>query len=798
MFESFNDFIKNEARDFNDPLLIKMRAAQMKANKKAAEDAEKKAKELSPAKKKKIAKLKAEKEDILKQMDLEAGMMGDDWDDDMANSYGEALNDIDKEIIKLGGNPMSENATNESKIQLKRKYTENHPAITAGKFARVRNKMLEAIGDGKITQEEFESILKEFSNDSKRWSQLNKRYFSVSEDGISLSKFGKKILSKITVNENMDNMFGSFKDFINESNEVNEREFVYTRSKGFKMAADRIEQLSNQLDPNSMLCKNISSKGDNVKHEFKVMKDHMDRIYTIWQEIEYMIDMQYESVEPLCEAEVEMDAMDPDNKDFLKFLKKHRVKIIDKSMEGPGGNIPVILMQGKRKDLEAVLADCEYGWCDEELAEYIDESASVNENKYADAGKLGYNDQFLDRKQSLSKTLSLDLGLNPKHEFGGGDWLGFDYVSLYATGGKKAGTIISDALTGKYTYDELKAAAAEFLGIKESVELNEAFKSSKLRNLMNMDHGHTSYGRKIHGLAQAFYNLTKAKLDQIGDEHLIDYPNPEKAAKEFKKNTDVVVFYIADNEKTNPYADKNSYNDLIRPGILGLSQGSEFLGAHYAGSGKRLGKNKGKSDYVTSISKESAIGGNKKYRGYEASGLYTVKRVAELADRAIVVNLEAFKGGELDARPKVQARAEAQEGAIAFQSAEDFKKAQRKRYQDILATKASKLPLDKIVEDSINVLTKHIADAMKGGEKTKYNEIKIGEDKRGREIKITDAANIMSGILGDYERYVRYVADAEKEKDSGYSSGYYEKEAKEYAKRVTDKAKKVKNMDYAW
>ena len=231
MFESFNDFIKNEARDFNDPLLIKMRAAQMKANKKAAADAEKKSKELSPAKMKKIAKLKAEKEDILKQMDLEAGMMGDDWDDDMANSYGDALNDIDKEIIKLGGNPMSENVTNESKIQLKRKYTENYPAVTAGKFARVRNKMLEAIGDGKITQEEFESILKEFSNDSKRWSQLNKRYFSVSEDGISLSNFGKKILSKITINENMDKfIFESFSEFAsaNKGGLVRESEQLIT------------------------------------------------------------------------------------------------------------------------------------------------------------------------------------------------------------------------------------------------------------------------------------------------------------------------------------------------------------------------------------------------------------------------------------------------------------------------------------------------------------------------------------------------------------------------------------------
>lgn len=88
----------------------------------------------------------------------------------------------------------------------------------------------------------------------------------------------------------------------------------------------------------------------------------------------------------------------------------------------------------------------------------------VNASAYIKAGKLGYNDQFLGRR-SLSYTLSTDLGLNPKNEFGGGDWLGFDHVSLYASGGKKTGTILGDALTGKYTYDELKDAAAKFLGL---------------------------------------------------------------------------------------------------------------------------------------------------------------------------------------------------------------------------------------------------------------------------------------------------------------------------------------------
>ena len=116
---------------------------------------------------------------------------------------------------------------------------------------------------------------------------------------------------------------------------------------------------------------------------------------------------------------------------------------------------------GEEKDVEK---DLELDGEGEAEGEEITEA--VNASGYVKAGKLGYNDQFLG-KRSLSYTLSTDLGLNPKHEFGGGDWLGFDHVSLYTSGGKKSGTILGDALKDKYTYDELKAAAADFLGIKE-------------------------------------------------------------------------------------------------------------------------------------------------------------------------------------------------------------------------------------------------------------------------------------------------------------------------------------------
>lgn len=96
-----------------------------------------------------------------------------------------------------------EDFLNEKKsIVLKRQYTENHPSITAGLTASVRNKMIEALADGKLTQEEFNTILSEFSNDSKRWMTRNAKYFNVSEDGVTLSRFGKRVLKTFAINEN--------------------------------------------------------------------------------------------------------------------------------------------------------------------------------------------------------------------------------------------------------------------------------------------------------------------------------------------------------------------------------------------------------------------------------------------------------------------------------------------------------------------------------------------------------------------------------------------------------------------
>ncbi len=77
------------------------------------------------------------------------------------------------------------------------------------------------------------------------------------------------------------------------------------------------------------------------------------------------------------EATVEVDAVDPKDKGLAKLLKKHKVTLEVINKEGPSG-FPEVRLTGSYKDLKAVLADSEYGWDDEDLADYIEESNTEN------------------------------------------------------------------------------------------------------------------------------------------------------------------------------------------------------------------------------------------------------------------------------------------------------------------------------------------------------------------------------------------------------------------------------------
>ena len=87
--------------DLNDPIMMKLRAAQMKKNKDAAKkiDTEKQNKNAI-----KIKALKKKRAEVMRDMEQEAEPEGGK----IADRYGKLLNRIDNDIIKLGGNPMTE------------------------------------------------------------------------------------------------------------------------------------------------------------------------------------------------------------------------------------------------------------------------------------------------------------------------------------------------------------------------------------------------------------------------------------------------------------------------------------------------------------------------------------------------------------------------------------------------------------------------------------------------------------------------------------------------------------------
>lgn len=519
---------------------------------------------------------------------------------DLVDHYGF---DIDDFTDKYG--MAAESIVTERNITIKRQYTENHPAVVVGKAAKIRNKVLEAIKDGKISQEEFDNLLKEMTADSKRWLRRNSRHFNVSEDGISLSKSGKSILKNVMVSE------------------ATEKAPKIWVPGGFDKAISKY--------PNNKITRKI-----------------------------------------VLDAAVKWE-VDPE--DAISYV--------------------------------------EYGWA-----------------------------------------IDLDENKNTKD------------------------------MKTKFIYESF----AEFVENKlNEGTLNEAFASAKLASLLMGAYAMPK------DLPQAFYNMSKLALDKIQDIDIIEL-TPEQAKKE--KRESAVYLYFTTNEKENPYAGKSSYNSKSVPAntLLAITDGSnEWMNAEWTryskqATGRTLAKTK--RDDSAGINKSSA---NDQY----GTGISSLKQVVDLADRAYCLDLTVLRARYSTTDLKAEREA-ARKGATAIMDPRAFRDENKARYNAILAQKASELPMDKVVLDAIETLSNQIKDALSKGEKGKYGELIMGLDPKGREVKLSDASNLMRGILDDYQNYVGDVAASEKEVAAGYGTSYYDRSIKERSKNIMDRVKKIENKNYAW
>lgn len=778
------------------------------------------------------------------------------------------------------------------KLQIKRKYTENHPAQTVGKTANVRNAVLQAIKDGVVTREEFNKILSELSTSSSQWASRNRKYFNVSEEGVKLSKWGRRILAELdetpkaaevfeatVVMDAMDpkskilkkllkkhkvtmkvldpsgpsgwpevELTGSREDLqsvlaspdgwddpelgeyieesvVNEKIKVTKSDWpnavVKYKGKKYEIEFDDYDVIDDHgNEGKDLYFMGVDQEGGNW--EVDVYADYRDEVEDIhWDTLIYKgID---ESVvneakfvkdfdKAVLDAETEKDVLkvypkaefyvgkmshffgelEP-NLFFKAYYAKYYKQDTGKSIKGDFKITTVYSEKGSRY-----------------VNLHVEESAITENYEVIYSDGVSAMKKFRNEKQALDfmkKTIASNKKLRDIAVYKPGMhsttqtelvvkfWGDGSYLDNVSKRDKDLAAKKLEENTNMKSEINLFESFSDFVGANF---LNEAIKSSILRTVLSNGREGKQAKKNLSQLAKGFYNLSKVALDKIEDEDFIISNDVSKIFKNYGGSSHV-LFFISDNEKENPYYDHNngSWNDYkMVPGggivLAAMSGDRQFYAnewSRWAGARSWSKEKKGDVDQ---------IGINHKYRGWGASGLNNGKRIAEMSDRVIVINLELIRQ-KYSTQQLRDARKAAKADATAFKSDKDFRDANRNRYHKILADKAASLPLDKMVSDAIDKLAKQISDGLKKGEKTRYQEIKIGESPKGKEVKAKDASQHMSNILDDYSRYVDYIRQAEEsEARYGEKESYYERESKNYAKQIKERINKIDSFDYAW
>jgi hypothetical protein len=337
-----------------------------------------------------------------------------------------------------------------------------------------------------------------------------------------------------------------------------------------------------------------------------------------------------------------------------------------------------------------------------------------------------------------------------------------------------------------FEMNRLVESFSEFVENLNGGQLNESFASSKLASLL------VGAQKMPKDLPNAFYHMSKLALDKIQDVDIIEM-DPETAKKE--KRANAVYFYFTTNEKENPYSASDwSTRTIAANTLLAITDGqNEWMNAEW----NRYGKGKaGRTLKVTKRDDSAGINKSSANSSY-GSKISSLKQVVELADRAYCLDLDILRARYSTSSLQSQ-RADAKRGATAFQNDKDFKAENIKRYNDILATKAAELPLDSLVSKAIETIADQIKDGIAKGLKGRYDELIVGLDPKGREVKMNDAANLMRNLLDEYSRYCGDAVNQEKEVAAGYGGSYYEGSMRQRAKNIQDYLKKVDTLNYAW
>lgn len=314
-------------------------------------------------------------------------------------------------------------------------------------------------------------------------------------------------------------------------------------------------------------------------------------------------------------------------------------------------------------------------------------------------------------------------------------------------------------------------------------EVSEALASSKLRSVKAID----QYLGGNKNLLKQLYGTYGIAFDKVTDDQVIEM-NPMTAYKDRNKG-ESIVFYVTTREKENPYYSEGGARKFPANSLLAITNGDNlFLGYSWARYG-RTGRVRADK------SADGAYGVDKRYKGFGASGLYSVKRVAEIADVAYVIPLD-----QVARTADIQKERAAQKaGAIALIDPKKFKEENLKRYKEIAAQKiAGKDEVSKLVLKAIDEISAQIKGAIESNEVDGYGQPIVGKNNKGRAASVSDAANHMRRIMEAYNDYVSALREAERYSEDGGSRKYYEERSKEKLIDVRSLLNQTSNFGYAW
>lgn len=809
------------------------------------------------------------------------------------------------------------------KITLKRVYTEKYPEITVGMSASVRNKIIEAISDGKLTKEEFNSLVSELSGDSKRWLRRNAKYFNVSEDGVVLSKFGKRVLRSVSINENSDVVFESTRSQIGIIDRRGVIHSTYVHSDGYpdgvgQMAKDHFSDTKKMKELLKLGKNGISYlepgieggeghsfdspvEGQTVfygrdrgetrfdmtqKRKLEDLDDYLQDVANDGAEYVYLWDEKEkewkyavaktkdgrQSGLQVLESELIEDIVEEGRNAFITAARAAKAKGL-KEFEFKGKTFPVTV-----KDISE-----EEGSIEEEPNKIL------NKNKEEMNEKVNYSNKRGANKVSnkISKIfMDLPIFLEDKNLHLAAIKYLFTLAMEDANFSREASTVANKIPRGKFStvaipvteigglpvkvsesmlkasldpwYSQISEAAGwagdaivegtaqylETLGYSKEAEamvmtfnqyfesklvpssfdvfssmlneqkelekfeiIEEAFSSKLLRDAFTNTNRWSNEKSVDARLARAFYQSAKIALDKVQDEDIsiMDPADAYKLEKKGSNRTKTVTIYVSDRQKDNPYDDYLPTQKDIRDGYKTQAQqipGNGFILAVTDGNNNFLGvAGWGGADGLKKTSKSryksvDSYGISKQYKGYGSYGLYNVKRISEVADRALVFNIDALqlKYSTFDV---TTARKESKKGAAAFKSDKEFRKENQNRYYEILKQRATETDVDAIVQEIIEIMNNAVSAGLAAGETGNWGNIMVP----GTKYSIGEASRVTSNTLDKYERYIDYkkkVAEWEKETGGKAEAGssYYEEEAASYAKKINDIYKSVKS-EYA-